>query len=197
MTEPDPPRDAHDPRLDEHRSSEDLLNIVYAELRALAAARMRRERSDHSLQATDLVHDAFLRLQHGGHSQWAGPGHFFAAAAEAMRRILIEHARAKGRVKRGGGPLGRPAERLTLTIAGVADLAAADADPDAVLALEDAIAALEQQDPRLAQVVRLRFYAGLSVEETAEALETSTRTVKRDWSFARAWLFRRLSGSEV
>lgn len=180
----------------ERQSSEDLLNLVYTELRAVARARMRRERTDHSLQATDLVHEAYLRLQHGGQTHWAGPGHFFAAAAEAMRRILIEHARAKGRVKRGGDALGRPAEKLTLTIAGVADLAAADTDPDAVLALEDAITALEQQDSRLAQVVRLRFYAGLSVEETAEALDSSPRTVKRDWSFARAWLYSRLGGSE-
>lgn len=193
MSEQDAPRD---PPPGDRLASEDLLNLVYTELRALARARMRRERTDHSLQATDLVHEAYLRLQHGGQAEWAGRGHFFAAAAEAMRRILIEHARAKGRVKRGGDTLGRPAEKLTLTIAGVADLAAADADPDAVMVLEDAITALEQQDARLAQVVRLRFYAGLSVEETAEAMETSPRTVKRDWSFARAWLYSRLSGSD-
>lgn len=196
MPELEPAPDAGDTGPGKPRSSEDLLQLVYAELRALARARMRRERSDHSLQATDLVHEAYLRLQHGGQSHWAGRGHFFAAAAEAMRRILIEHARAKGRVKRGGDSLGRPPEKLPWTIAGVADLAAADADPDAVLTLEDAIIALEEQDARLAQVVRLRFYAGLSVEETAEALETSERTVKRDWSFARAWLYARLSGTE-
>lgn len=196
MSEQDPTRDAPDPPPGERRSSDDLLNLVYTELRALARARMWRERSDHSLQATDLVHEAYLRLQHGGQPRWAGRGHFFAAAAEAMRRILIEHARAKGRLKRGGDSLGRPAEKMTLSIAGVADLAAADADPDAVLALEDAIAALEKEDARLAQVVRLRFYAGLSVEETAEALDTSPRTVKRDWSFARAWLYLRLRGAD-
>lgn len=177
------------------RSPDQLLDLLYTELRALARARMRRERSDHSLQATDLVHEAYLRLRQGGQTSWAGRGHFFAAAAEAMRRILVEHARAKGRVKRGGDELGRPAEKLTLSIAGVADLAAADADPEAVLALEDAIAALEQHDARVAQVVRLRFYGGLSVEETAEVLDTSPRTVKRDWSFARAWLYAKLSGT--
>ena len=181
----------------EGRSPEDLLQAVYTELRSLARARMRHERSDHSLQATDLVHEAYLRLQHGGQTAWAGRGHFFAAAAEAMRRILIEHARARGRVKRGGDASGRPAEKLSWSISGVADLAAADADPDTALALEDAIVDLEKQDARLAQVVRLRFYAGLSVEETAEVMETSARTVKRDWGFARAWLFSRLKEADV
>lgn len=178
------------------RSAEGLLNLVYSELRALARARMRRERADHSLQATALVHEAYLRLQAGGQTSWEGRGHFFAAAAEAMRRILIEHARARGRLKRGGDAAGRPPEKLTWSVAGIADLAAADSDPDAVLALEEAIAALEAHDSRLARVVRLRFYAGLSVEETAEALNTSARTVKRDWSFARAWLFERMGGGE-
>ena len=194
MSEQEPTRQPGKKGPGERRSSEELLNLVYAELRALARTRMRQERTDHSLQATELVHEAYLRLQHSGQSDWAGRGHFFAAAATAMRRILIEHARAKGRVKRGGDSEGRRAERLPLSIAGIADLASADADPDTVLALEDAIAALEEQDARLAQVVRLRFYAGLSVEEAAEALETSARTVKRDWSFARAWLYQRLSG---
>ena len=174
------------------RASERLLPMVYAELRALARARMRRERKDHTLQATELVHEAYLRLVRGTSAAWEGRGHFFAAAAEAMRRILIEHARARGRAKRGGDEEGRPPKKLSLTLAGIADLAA-DADPEEILALDDAMQRLETRDARMGQVVRLRFYAGLSIEETAEALGVAPRTVKRDWTFARAWLFEQLS----
>ena len=176
------------------RGSAELLDLVYSELRELARARMRHERSDHSLQATELVHAAYLRLQQGSPKAWESRGHFFAAAAEAMRRILIEHARARGRRKRGGDAEGRPAAKLGLDFAGLSDLAAAESDPDTVLALAEAIEDLAKHDSRLAEVVKLRFYAGLAVEETAEALGTSPRTVKRDWNFARAWLFERLRG---
>jgi RNA polymerase sigma factor (TIGR02999 family) len=177
------------------KAAEQLLPLVYAELRALARARMRHERRDHTLQATELVHEACKRLVHKPEVGWEGRGHFFAAAAEAMRRILIEHARARGRVKRGGDEQGRPAKRLSLTLGGVADLAA-EGDPEEVFALDEAIQRLDAHDPRMAQVVRLRFYAGLSVEETAAALGVAPRTVKRDWAFARAWLFEALGGKE-
>jgi RNA polymerase sigma factor (TIGR02999 family) len=165
------------------QASEALLPQVYDELRKLAAVRMSGERDDHTLQATALVHEAYLRLVGNCDLRWANRAHFFAAAAEAMRRILIEYARAKQGPRRGGG-LGK----LPLD---VVDLAAAD-NPEQILALDDAISRLEQQDPEAARVIRLRFYAGLSIEETAEALGISATTVKREWSFARAFLFRML-----
>jgi RNA polymerase sigma factor (TIGR02999 family) len=153
---------------------------------------MSAERPDHTLQATALVHEAYARLvgRDGGREvAWAGRAHFFHAAAEAMRRILIDHARARAGAARGGGR-----RRVPLDVADVADLAARD-DPEAILALDEAVAGLEKQDPDAAAVVRLRFYAGLSVEETAQALGTSPRTVKRDWAFARAYLLRVLEGA--
>jgi RNA polymerase sigma factor (TIGR02999 family) len=163
------------------QASEALLPLVYEELRKLAAVRMNAEREDHTLQATALVHEAYLRLVGGADLQWANRAHFFAAAAEAMRRILIEHARAKLGPKRGGGLGKLPID--------VIDLAAMD-DPEQILALDEAISRLEKEDAEAARVVRLRFYAGLSIEETAKALGTSASTVKREWSFARAFLFR-------
>ena len=157
-----------------------LTPIVYDELRRIARSKLRGERPDHSLQATALVHEAFLRLLGGRHAAWADEQHFFRAAAEAMRRILIEHARRRGRQKRGG-----PRVRIDLESA---DLAV-DHDPSDVLALDAAFRRLEREDPEAAAVVRLRFYAGLSVAETARALNLSERTVKREWAFARAWLY--------
>ena len=168
---------------------EDALNrlfpAVYAELRASARAQLRYERSDHTLQPTALVHEAYLRLLGGAYPSWNDRQHFFRAAGEAMRRILVEHARRRARVKRGGNPV-----RVTLT--DVASLT--QHDPVEVLALDDAIRRLEQQDPTAADIVRLRFFAGLSVEETAAMLDLSERTVKREWAFARAWLFSALGG---
>jgi RNA polymerase sigma factor (TIGR02999 family) len=164
-------------------ASETLLPLVYEELRKLAAVRMNAERDDHTLQATALVHEAYLRLVGGVDVQWANRAHFFAAAAEAMRRILIEHARARLGPRRGGGR-----EKLPID---VVDLAAMD-DPEQILALDEAISRLEKEDAGAARVVRLRFYAGLSIEDTAKALESSASTVKREWSFARAFLFRAL-----
>jgi RNA polymerase sigma factor (TIGR02999 family) len=168
-----------------------LLPLVYDELRRLAAQRMVGERPEHTLQATALVHEAYLRLvgrgdddANGGDTpRWDGRGHFFAAAAEAMRRILIEHARAREGPRRGGGRRKLPLD--------VVDLASDD-DPLQVLALDEAFSRLELEDPDAAAVARLRFYAGLSVEETATALGSSPRTVKREWAFARAWLLKAL-----
>src|SRR5262249_40023594 len=143
------------------------------------------ERSDHTLQATALVHEAYLRLLGGAYPTWNDRQHFFRAAAEAMRRILVEHARGRARVRRGGNSI-----RGTLT-----DLASlTQQDPAEVLALDTAIQRLEEQDATAADIVRLRFFAGLSVEETAAMLDVSERTVKREWAFARAWLFNALGG---
>lgn len=165
-----------------------LLPVVYEQLRAMAQAHVRHERPDHTLQATALVHEAYLRLVGSEHPPWHHRRHFFHAAAEAMRRILVEHARARGRVKRGGGRVRVPLTGLNLAI---------DHDPDEILALDEAIRRLEEQDPTAAEVLRLRFFAGLSVEETAQALEISERTVKREWAVARAWLFRALAGPDT
>ncbi|MCA9287324.1 MAG: sigma-70 family RNA polymerase sigma factor [Phycisphaerales bacterium] len=168
-------------------SSDELLPLVYEQLRRAAQQRMAQERTAHTLTATALVHEAYARLVGDEHVKWDGRGHFYAAAAEAMRRILIEHARARGRVKRGGGR-----QRVPLS---VVDLAT-EADAGEIMALDGAIERLRGEDERLAEIVRLRFYAGLSVEETAAALGVSERTVKRDWAFARAWLHRELEEGE-
>jgi RNA polymerase sigma factor (TIGR02999 family) len=157
----------------------DLLPLVYDELRVLARHRMAHEGIGHTLQPTALVHEAYLRLGGGG-AEFANRAHFFHAAAEAMRRILIEHARSRGRLKRGGSMRRLPANVL--------DLASAP-DSEQILALDEAIGRLEQESPQAAAVVRLRFYAGLNIEETAEALNISPRSVNREWTFARAWLF--------
>lgn len=157
-----------------------LLELVYSQLRAIAQQRMAGERRSHTLQATALVHEAYLRLLGKQDAEWTGRAHFFRAAAEAMRKILIDHARARNADKRGGG-------KAALTIINVADLAQ-EQDPSGILALDDAMVRLERVDRQAADVVRLRFYAGLSVEAAAETLEISPRTVRRDWAFARAWL---------
>jgi RNA polymerase sigma factor (TIGR02999 family) len=167
------------------QASADLLPLLYDELRKLAVNRMAGERQGHTLQATALVHEAYMRLVGDRDVKWANRAHFFAAAAEAMRRILIEYARANQGPRRGG-------DRRKLPI-DVLDLAATD-DPEQILALDEAISRLEQQDADAARVVRLRFYAGLSIDEVAEAVGTSSRTVKRDWAYARAFLFRVLEG---
>ena len=174
----------------DHRpeSAAALLEAVYAELRAIAQQRMNQERHNHTLQATALVHEAYLRLVGNNEMKWDSRGHFFVAAAEAMRRILVEHARARMRVKRGGPDR----KKLDLGMADVASLAADD-HPEEIVALDDAVRRLGEMEPRAAAVVRLRFFAGLTVAETAEALGVSPRTVELDWSFGRAWLFRTLA----
>ena len=163
----------------------ELMPLVYNALRDLARRRMARERSDHTLQATALVHEAYLKLVGGGGGEpdWADRSHFYHAAAEAMRRILIDHARAKAGPKRGAGRRRVPLDVLDL---------AAESDSDEILALDEAVSRLQRQSPDVAAVVRLRFYAGLGVEETAAALGVSVRTVNREWTYARAWLFREL-----
>lgn len=162
---------------------ERLFPLVYDELRSIARAQLRNERPEHTLQPTALVHEAYLRLLGASQPAWNDRQHFFRAAAEAMRRILIEHARRRGRAKRGGRQV-----RVALDHA---DIPLED-DPDRILALDEAFRRLEKEDPGAADVVRLRFYAGLSVQETAQATGQSERTVKREWAFARAWLFEAL-----
>jgi RNA polymerase sigma factor (TIGR02999 family) len=166
-------------------ASAELLPLVYDQLKAIAGARMRGERTGHTLQATALVHEAYLKLVGDREVSWQNRAHFFAAAAEAMRRILIDHARKRKSEKRGGG-----ATRGPIT---VVDLAA-ESDPDQILALEEAMTRLQGEDPRAAQIVNLRFFAGLSVDETTEATGLSRRTVMREWAFARARLFELLEG---
>ena len=175
--------------------SDRFFSEVYAELRSIARRRMRGERRGRTLQSTELVHEAYLRLRKDRGQEWETPGQFFAAAAEAMRRILIDRARARRRLKRGGDAAGAPPQRLTLDLREVAELAD-EHDPDSILAFDRALERLGAQDERLMAMVKLRFFAGLSVEETAEALRVSPRTVKRDWAFARAWLFEQLRAEE-
>lgn len=160
--------------------SDDLLHQLYDELRRLAAARLVRERPDHTLSPTALVHEAWLRLGDDKAGGWASRAQFFAAAAEAMRRVLVDSARAKGRLRRGGG-----AQKITLSNLDVP----ANDDPERVLAVSEAVDRLAAVDPRLAEIVKLRLYAGLGEEETADVLGLSVRTVRRDWHYARAWLF--------
>jgi RNA polymerase sigma factor (TIGR02999 family) len=160
---------------------ERLYQAVYVELRRVARANLRREAPGHTLQPTALVNEAYLRL--GSGSTFENRRHFFAAAAEAMRRILVDHARKRGAEKRGGG-----LDRVTLS--GV-DVAAED-EPVDVLAVDAALTELTAARPRLAELVKLRCFAGMTIEEAAEALEVSPATAKRDWAFARAWLAERM-----
>jgi RNA polymerase sigma factor (TIGR02999 family) len=168
------------------RAAADLLPLVYAELRKLAAHRLAAEKPGQTLQATALVHEAYLRLV--GDQQFSGRGHFFAAAAEAMRRILVDAHRRKGRHKHGGG----------LARVDLDDVPAAPAgDPaDDLIALDAALDALARTDPTKAEVVKLRYFAGLTVEQTADCLNLSPATVKRLWAVARAWLYRYLSADQ-
>ena len=164
---------------------QELFSLVYDELKRIAARQMAGERPGHTLQTTALVNEAYLRLVGQEPLPWANRAHFFFSAAAAMRRILVDHARARGSVKRGRGR-----RRLPVNLA---DLATQD-DPETILAVDDAILRLEEQDPRAAQIVRLRFYAGLGIDDTARALQSSERTVRREWSYARVQLFRLLGG---
>jgi RNA polymerase sigma factor (TIGR02999 family) len=161
-----------------------LLPLVYDELRKLAAGRMSNERDGQTLQPTALVHEAYLRLVGATNPSWNSRGHFFAAAAEAMRRILINRARDRGRLKRGGGFKRIELDALSDAIA---------ASPDELLDLDSALESLSTAYPQCAELVRLRFFAGLTLEEAATALGIPRRTADRHWSFARAWLFDKLS----
>ena len=168
---------------DEH-AADRLLPMVYEELRRLAAVQMSQQRKDHTLQATALVHEAYLRLVGAKEATWQDRAHFFRTAAEAMRQILIEHARKRSSQKRGGGGLQRvELEDLNL---------ATEASDDTLLMVHDALDRFSVQDPVKGELVKLRFFIGLSIEECAQVLEISEATVKRYWEFARAWLLREI-----
>jgi RNA polymerase sigma factor (TIGR02999 family) len=167
---------------------EQLMPLVYEELRRLARQHLRRERSNHTLQSTALVHEAYLRLAEQDPPQWQNRAHFFAIAAKVMRRILVEHARARGAAKRGSGictlaldeSMGIP-QRVNLD----------------VIALDKALTELSELDDQQSRIVELRFFGGLTIEDTSEVLGVSPATVKRDWLIARAWLFRAVTGEAL
>jgi RNA polymerase sigma factor (TIGR02999 family) len=166
-----------------------LLPLVYDQLRKAAQLRMAGERAGHTLGATALVHEAYLKLVGPRDVPWESRAHFYAAAAEAMRQVLLDHAKARGRHKRGGG-LRRIALDDVATLGG--PVAADPPDREDFVALDEAIRRLATRDPRMAEVVRLRFYAGLEISQVALVLDVSERTVKNDWTFARAWLEREM-----
>jgi len=165
----------------DRRALDELLPLVYDELRHLANAYLKRERDGHTLQSTALVHEAFLRLVNQHDVQWQGRAHFFGIAAQMIRRILVDHARAQRAAKRGAG-----AVRIELG----EELAVAQQRDLDLIVLDDALERLATMDERQSRIVELRFFAGLSVEDTADVMGISTATVKREWSSARAWLFR-------
>ena len=170
----------------ESQASDKLLPLVYNELRNLAAARMVQENAGHTLQPTALVHEAWLRLAGGANQNWKSRAYFFAAAAEAMRRILVEHARRKARLKHGGGQ-----ERLNIQ-----DLDLAEAAPDEkILLVDEALEQLERSNPERARVVVLKFFGGMTNREVADTLGIGERSVDRHWVCAKAWLFQELQGS--
>lgn len=167
-------------------AAEELLPLVYDELRKLAAARMNALPPGQTLQPTALVHEAWLRLNGSQHAEWNGRGHFFAAAAEAMRRILVDRARAKSTRKRGGG-----FKRVDLEAVDIAS----EASADVLVALDEALDRYSQKDPVGAQLIQLRFFAGLPNDRAAAVLGVPERTAKRTWAYARAWLYNEIQRS--
>jgi RNA polymerase sigma factor (TIGR02999 family) len=164
-----------------------LVPLVYDDLRRIARNRMRREQAGHTLQTTALINEAYLRLVDQKHTRWQNRAHFFAIASQMMRRILVDHARRRQYQKRGGGAVQVTlAEASGLTEEGAPDL----------VALDEALKSLAEIDPRRSQVVELKFFGGLSIEEAAEVLKVSETTVERDWTIAKAWLHKTLSGKK-
>jgi len=172
----------------DERAADKLLPLVYDEFRALARHYLAQERGDHTLQPTALVHETYMKLVDQTRVDWQSRSHFFAVAAQAMRRILVDHARTRQREKRGGGRA-----RVILDEA----VALSPQKNEDVLALDEALEKLAQVSPRQAKVVELRFFGGLSVDEVAEALKVSKRTIEGDWTFARAWLAKELRDIET
>ena len=171
----------------EEKALDSLCALIYDELHRLARGRMRRERSEHTLQTTALVHEAFLRLVSQQRVGWQSRGHFFAIAAKMMRRVLVDHARRRAGEKRGGAAVHLPLE----------DAEQIPSQPVLdVLRVHDALEGLAAVDPRKATMVELRFFGGLSIEETAQCLKVSPGTVMRDWTLAKAWLTREIQGAE-
>lgn len=167
------------------QAADELMPLVYTELRKLARSRLARDRGNLSLQPTALVHDVYVRLVGDAEYRWANRAHFFAAAAEAMRRITIERVRHSSRLKRGG-------DRKRVSLAD--EPGRVEPPPDELIALDQALARLEEKDVQMAHVVKLRYFVGLTIEETARALETSPRTVNRQWIAAKAWLHGEIAG---
>lgn len=182
--------------LNEREAAQDriqkLLPLVYDQLKAAAHHLLRAERSDHALNATALVHDAYVRLAGPREVPWQNRAHFYAAAAQAMRRILVDHARSKAAAIRGGPQ----ARHAAVNLASLPD-PASEEESSGFLILDEAIARLESVDPEAASVVRLRYFAGLSVDQTAAALGVSAPTVKRSWAFARGWLKEAIESGRV
>jgi len=176
---------------DEHAASR-LLPLVYDELRRLASSYLARERADHTLQPTALVHEAFLRLVGSDDSRWESRAHFYRVAALAMRRVLVNHARDRARLKRGGN-----ARKLPLDDTPPAEPIEIDLPPEDLIALDDALEKLAEVDERKVQVVQLRYFGGFTVEQTARILGVSPAQVKRDWTSARAFLLRELSRGDA
>jgi RNA polymerase sigma-70 factor, ECF subfamily len=170
----------------DHRALEELVPLVHAELRRIARNYMRKERKDHTLETTALVNEAYLRLVDQKHVQWQNRAHFLAIASELMRRILVDYARRRQYQKRGGG-------LIQVTLSDATEVAN-QLSPDLV-ALDEALVSLAEIDPRRSRVVELRFFGGLSIEETAEVLKVSTTTVERDWTIAKAWLYKTVNNS--
>ena len=164
-----------------------LLPVVYKELRVLAAQKLAHERPGHTLQATALVHEAYLRLVGSEGQDWRSRTYFFGAAAESMRRILIDNARKKQRLKRGG-------DRVRMELMD-GDLSMEE-DPDNLIALDDALKKLAEKDPTKADLVKLRYFAGLTIEQAAQLLNISTATAKRYWTYARAWLYGQIQAKD-
>lgn len=172
----------------DREASARLITLVYSQLRVMAGRCMRHERPDHTLQATALVHEAYLRLAGQNRMHWQNRAHFFGIAARVMRRLLLDYARQHGASKRGGGAI-----RITLD-----DRVVAIEDHlENILILEESLRKLEAVDPEESRLVELRFFGGLTVEETSEVLGISTATVKREWAHARAWLRREMSGNAI
>ncbi|HYD51365.1 MAG TPA: ECF-type sigma factor [Gemmatimonadaceae bacterium] len=169
-----------------------LLPQVYDELRRIARSRLRRERDDHTLSTSEVVHEAFLELVPLERVDWQSRAHFYAVASRAMRNVLVDHAERRGAAKRGGGARAEPLHDLLEE-----QVPGAERSLDDLIAINDALGRLEQLDPRKARVVECRFFGGLSLDETAEALGSSAATVSRDWTFARAWLHRELAGDSA
>ncbi len=166
---------------------DELIPLVYAELRRLAGRYMRRESQDHTLQTSALINEAYLRLIDQKSVQWQNRAHFFGVAAQLMRRILVDHARSRSRAKRGGG-----AQMVSLVEQAVMSEEVAE-----VIALDEALNNLAEMDPRKSQIVELKFFGGLTTEEVAEVLKVTTRTVEREWRKAKAWLHRAISKGET